>query len=156
MMSWPAFQSNRRMGVVLNYFSLVLLALSIMAIEYRWVAGWPVAGLIIGLVLFVLTFVQVYGRTGLWKFVHMSLDQLDEREVQVIHHSLRVAYTFFTVLALLYILILTLGIQFFSGLTDPDGDFSLGSVMLAAFIYLSHILPASIIAWSERNVVRDN
>lgn len=154
MMSWPVFHSHRRMGVVLNYFSLILLALSIMAIEYGWAAGWPIAGLIVGLMLFTLTFFQVYGRTGLWKFVHMPLERLDEREVQVIHHSLRVAYTIFTVIALLYILVLTLGIQFFAGLTDPDGDFSLGSVVFAAFIYLSHILPASIIAWSERNVIR--
>lgn len=153
-MNWLGLHSYRRTNVVLNYFSLILLALSIMAIEYGWAAGWPIAGLIVGLVLFTLTFIQVYGRTGLWKFVHMPLEQFDEREMEIIHHSLRVAYTFFTVIALLYILILTLGIQFFAGLTDPDGDFSLGSVVFAAFIYLSHILPASIIAWSKRNVLR--
>ena len=112
-----------------------------------------IAGIIIGLVCFTFTFVQVYGRTGLWKFVHMSLKDLDEREAQVIHNSLRVAYAIFTVLALLYILVLTLKIQFFAGLTDPSGDFSFGNVVFAAFIYLSHILPASIIAWSERSVL---
>lgn len=153
MMSWYTLHSYRKTGIVLNYLSLILLAFSIMVIEYGWAVGWPIAGIVVGLVLFILTFVQIYGRTGLWKFVHMSLTELDEREAQIIHHSLRISYTVFTVIALLYIMILTLGIQFFAGLTDPDGDFSVGSVVFAAFIYLSHILPASIIAWSERNVL---
>ena len=153
MMSRTASRSYRKTGVVLNYLSLILLAVSIMAIEYRWGTVWPIAGIVIGLVCFTFTFVQLYGRTGLWKFVHMSLEDLDEREVQLIHNSLRIAYAIFTVAALLYILVLTLKIQFFAGLTDPSGDFSFGNVVFAAFIYLSHILPASIIAWSERNVL---
>ncbi len=153
MMSLFESNSSRKTGIILNYFSLVLLAFSIMASEYRWAGGWPIAGIILGLALFILTFVPIYGRSGLWKFVHMSLEKLDERETKIIHHSMQVAYTGFTVLALLYIFILTMKIQFFAGLTDPSGDFSFGSVIFASFIYLSHILPASIIAWSERNVL---
>ena len=36
-------------------------------------------------------------------------------------------------------------------LTD-EGHFSFGFAMLMGLIYLSHILPASIIAWKEREV----
>ncbi len=152
MMSRPLSLSYRRNAIVVNYLSLIILSFSIMASEYRWGGGWPIAGIIIGLVCFILTFVQIYGRTGLWKFVHMPLKQLDERETQLIYRTLQVAYTIFTVIAMLYIFVLTIKIQFFAGLTDPSGDFSFGNVIFAAFIYLSHILPASIIAWNERKV----
>jgi hypothetical protein len=152
-MKEPASRSGRRTGVVLNYFSLTLLALALMASEYGWGTGWPIVGIVAGLLLFILTFIQVYGRTGLWRFVHLKLERLDEREVQLIHRALRLSYAAFTVMALLYILILNLGFDFFSDLRDPEGDFTLGNVIFAVFIYLSHILPASVIAWNERSVL---
>ena len=144
-MSWPASHSHRKTGIVLNYLSLVLLAFSIMAIEYGWATGWPIAGIVIGLVLFTLTFVQIYGRTGLWKFVHMSLEELDEREAQIIHHSLH------------YFVLLYLRPRI-PGLAAPlsftvEVFATYWLCVFAVFIYLSHILPASIIAWSERNVL---
>ena len=89
-MSWTLSLSYRRTAIVVNYLSLVILALSIMSIEYGWGAGWPIAGIIIGLVFFTLTFIQIYGRTGLWKFVHMSFKELDERGLKIIHRSLRI------------------------------------------------------------------
>ncbi len=152
-MTQPLSRTGRRTGVVLNYVSLALLAFSIMASEYGWGSGWPIAGIAVSLILFILTFMQVYGRTGLWRFVHLKLDQLDEREVQLIHRSLRLSYATFTVMALLYILILNLSFDFLSDLRDPEGDFTLGNVIFIVFIYLSHILPASILAWSERRVL---
>jgi hypothetical protein len=145
--------ARRRRAVVVNYLSLIILSVSIMASEYRWGTVWPFVGIFLSLAGFIVTFVQVYGRTGLWKFVHLPLKELDERETQLIYRTLQVAYTIFTVVALLYILALTLKIQFFAGLTDPSGDFSFGNVVFAVFIYLSHILPASIIAWNERQVL---
>jgi len=146
-------RTGRRTGVVLNYVSLALLAFSIMASEYGWGSGWPMAVLVLSLLLFAATFIQVYGRTGLWRFVHLTIEKLDEREVQLIHRSLRLSYATFTVLALLYILILNLGLDFLSDLRDPEGDFTFGNVIFVVFLYLSHILPASIIAWSERRVL---
>ncbi len=40
MMSLFESHSSRKTGIILNYFSLVLLAFSIMAIEYRWAGSW--------------------------------------------------------------------------------------------------------------------
>ena len=38
-------------------------------------------------------------------------------------------------------------------LATVQGHFSFGFVMLMGLIYLSHILPASIIAWTEREIL---
>ena len=145
--------TRRRTGIILNYLCLILMALSIMALEYRWGVALPAVGLGLGVVVFIVTFIPLYARTGLWKFVHLPFRNLDEREAQIILYSLRISYTIFSVLALLYIFLLTIGIQVVAGWTDPTGDFTFGNVLFAAFIYLSHILPASIIAWSERKVM---
>jgi len=146
---------TRRIGVIINYASLVLFIIVFYAGEYR---GWDaptIIGGIIALVVAFLSFIYLYVKTHLWKFVHTSIEKLDERQVHVIHDSLRYSYSIFSILSLSYILVLTLTARFSINTLTTSGKASLGMIMLGGLIYLAHTLPASIIAWNEREVFLD-
>jgi hypothetical protein len=111
----------------------------------------PVA--IIGLValaLLVISFVVAYARTGLWRFVHTNVKKLDERQMLVSYESLRHSYGLFAVTCLLVFLLSELIVHEFGG------GFKLALMpIITALIYLAHVLPASIIAWTEREIYRE-
>jgi len=151
-MSRPISKRTRRTSVVVNYLSLVLLVVFFIFVEYGVWKYFAWTGVLIAGALFVMTFHQVYYRTGLWRFVHTPAARLDEREIQVVYRSLQYSYGLYAVVCLIYIFVLSLVIRFSFPLLTDEGHFSFGFVMLMGLIYLSHILPASIIAWTEREV----
>jgi hypothetical protein len=152
-MSRTMSKRARRTGVVLNYAALVLVIAFVTLLEYGGRKSVAVPGLAISLGVFFVTLFQVYGRTGLWRFVHTPARKLDEREIQVIYRSLQYAYGAYAVICLVYIFVLSLVIRFSLTPLTPEGHFSFGMVVLFGLIYLSHVLPASIIAWTERVVL---
>ena len=84
---------------------------------------------------------------------HTPVRKLDEREIQVIYRSLQYAYGAYAIICLVYIFVLSLAIRFSLTPLTSQGHFSFGMVVLFGLIYLSHVLPASIIAWTESAVV---
>ena len=68
---------------------------------------------------------------------------MDEREIALTSKSLRYAYGIFAVVIL--ILLLSLAI------TDTPIDV----VLVASLILFAHILPASVIAWTEKGVYKN-
>ena len=134
---------NRRIVVIVNYLSVLLVGLILKGGEW---AGWDVRLIIIGAliatIVALVTFYLVYWRTRLWRFAHTPFDKLDEREIQVIYEALRYSYTIFIVacLAIIYINVIA-----------EKGYFS--AVVPTGLLYLSHALPASIIAWKEEEVL---
>jgi len=71
---------------------------------------------------------------------HASYKKLDEREIQVVFKATSISYSLFAIaiLVIIYIFIL-------SGLGQID------AVLAVSLLYFAHILPASIIAWNEKN-----
>jgi len=132
--------TKRRVGVSLTYLSLLVL---VYIFQFENPAQWTfllkVAGIIILLILFV-SFYFTYVKTRLWQFIHKPLNKLDEREIELTSKSLRYAYAIFTVLTLLILL----------GLVFSPTQVHIVSV--ASLILFAHLLPASIIAWTERQV----
>jgi hypothetical protein len=135
----------RRGYVVLNLTSLIILELI-----YHWcVAGRvhnPVAvGLIVVcLIGLVLSFLHVIWRTGLWKLTHAKVENLDERQVMVTREALRYSYVIFVPCSLLLM---------FAAVVATDFGWRIFDVVLpAGLLYLSHILPAIILAWREKVV----
>lgn len=136
---------------MINYVSLGLVIVLFCVGEY---GSWNTplaAGTVASLICFLMSMTRLYLRTGLWKFVHTPMKKLDEREAMVIYESLRRSYALFSVLCLVYICILTITIRFSINIVTSAGDASFGIIMANALIYLAHILPASIIAWTEKN-----
>jgi len=90
------------------------------------------------IIIFIVSFVLTFINTGLWGFIHKPLKDLDEREIILTSKSLRYAYAIFTVVTLILLL-------YFAVTLTP-----LDVVLVAALILFAHLLPASIIAWTEK------
>ena len=89
-----------------------------------------------------MSFLQVVWRTGLWSLTHTRVENLDERQVMVTREALRYSYVIFAPCSL--------GLMFAAAVA-ADQDFHIFDVMLpAGLLYLSHILPAIILAWREK------
>jgi len=143
-------QSKRKMWVMVNYLALILLLASFYAADR---AGFTTLSIVAGCfaaVMLVLSFIVVFGQTRLWRFVHTTADRLDEREIMVTYESLRHSYGFFTVICLVIFLVAELFRD------DLLGGFEIPLMpVIAALIYLAHILPASVIAWTERKIYKE-
>jgi len=137
--------TKRRVGVVINYLSIFL----ILVLFYLGKSmGWNVPliiGEIAALAIAVITFVVFHLRTRLWKLVHASIQELDERELQVTDKSLRYAYGIFSITCLLILA------YCLYNLTE-SGDSAMGALVFFSLIYLAHTLPSSVIAWMEKAV----
>ena len=86
----------------------------------------------------MISLVVTYVKTGLWKFTHKSLDKLDEREVLLTSKSLRYAYSIFT--------IIVLGLLLSFSVIERQ----INIVLVVSLILVAHILPASVIAWTQK------
>ena len=114
VLSWELFQDN-------HTDTLVLIA-----------QGMSLATLLI-------TYYAAFWHTGLWKYTHRKVDQLDERELAENDRALRFAYSSFTVLVLALLLIYVLA------------DISLTIIPVVSLIYLAHILPAVYLGWRNHS-----
>ncbi len=133
--------------VVINYIAtLLVLVFFYLGDRNDWVGNWLI-GAIVALAVVIVSFIPLYGRTGLWKFVHTGSEKLDEREVLVTYESLRHAYAVFSVITLVFIQISAL-----TGFGKGWVGDSTGQVVFWWFFYLAHTLPASVIAWTAREV----
>lgn len=131
---------NRRLGVVLTISSLIIF---MMLFEYGKFANWTAYSIILEVflvVVFIVSFIYTFIKTGLWSFIHQPLWKFDEREMELTGRSLRYAYSVFSVLVLLVLM-------YFS-LTET----SISMLLVAVFIFFAHLLPASIIAWMEKDI----
>jgi len=88
--------------------------------------------------VFEYSMINGWTKTGLWKFTHKPIRKLDEREIAVVSKSLRYGYAIFSVVVLCFFLFLSL-----------TGN-KVSIVMAGSFILFAHLIPASIIAWTEK------
>lgn len=148
-------KTQRRTWIIINYLCLILIIFLFYSGKY---AGWNIILIIAEIAVIavlIFSFIYIYIRTRLWKFIHTNVKKLDEREIQVTHESLRRSYSILSVISLSYILLLTLSSEFTIHTLRPGGKASLGMIILCALIYLAHTLPASIIAWTDENIYLD-
>ena len=133
-------KTKRQIGVFITLYSLLLIVLTF---EYGISTQWNtvlIISEIILIVIFIISFAITFIKTGLWNFTHKRLEILDEREIALTSKSLRYAYAILTVFILLLLLSFSL----------IDKTFNI--VTVVALIVFAHILPASIIAWTEKRV----
>lgn len=129
---------KRRIGVI---FTLLSLCSMVLIFEYYKIEQRDSTFItieIIPIIIFIVSFVVTFIKTGLWGFIHKPLKKLDEREIALTSKSLRYAYGIFTVVTLILLLYLAITV------TPID------VVLVTSLILFAHILPASIIAWTEK------
>ncbi|OYT16295.1 MAG: hypothetical protein B7C24_08520 [Bacteroidetes bacterium 4572_77] len=124
-----------RVLVLINFISLMGLAL---VFEFAKKSHWSNALLVVEvllILLFLVSFVFAFVKTGLWQFTHKSIGALDEREMELTSKSLRYAYGIFTIFLLGMLLLYAL--------------FSLpiSIVFVVVFLIFAHLLPAMVLAW---------
>ena len=136
---------RRRFGVVTTLVSLFGAAFIFeYAISHH---QWSMQLSIIEFVMlgaFFVSFIFTFLKTGLWKFTHKPLAVLDEREMELTSKSLRYAYGLFSVIVLIILLV-------FSLLDRP-----LSILLVVALILFAHLLPASIMAWTEKPFIKES
>jgi len=131
---------KRRIGVI---FTLLSLCSMVLIFEYCKIEQCDSAILpieIIPIIIFVMSFIATFIKTGLWGFIHKPLKKLDEREIALTSKSLRYVYGIFTIVVLALLLSLAI--------TQTQIDV----VVVASLILFAHILPASYIAWTEKEI----
>ena len=129
---------NRRIGVVLTLISLCAMVGIFECCKINRKMNIFITTEIIAFIIFLISFSLTYLKTGLWRFTHKPLKTLDERELALTSKSLRYAYVTFTII----VLVLLLSLAIFSAKIDI--------VLVVSLILLAHLLPASVIAWTEK------
>lgn len=133
---------RRRAVVVLNYAAVIAILVLFAFGQYRdWNTSLVVAVIAIAAVA-LMSFLMLHVKTHLWWLVHTKAENLDERQIQLTHESLRYSYGIFAIITLL--VLLYLGIM--------HREDSMLMVVFASLLYLAHTLPASVIAWIEKEV----
>jgi hypothetical protein len=102
-------------------------------------AGFTLVGLF--LLILILSFIHVYVKSGLWGLTHKKTEKLDEREIQVVTHAIRISYSIFVIIVILLVYLFAI-----------LGMGTIDVVIAAALLYLAHIIPTSILAWNEKEV----
>lgn len=134
---------KRQLAVIINYGCIVLLLL-FFYLGYRFDWSLPIiAGLVFTALVGVVSFMILHLNTRLWRMVHSKADELDERQLMVTRESLRYSYGIFTVVSLVVLLLVAV----LGGWRD-----SLLMLIFASLLYLAHTLPASILAWREKEI----
>lgn len=134
---------TRRLLIAINYLCVVLFLVLFAVGKYL---GWslPVAiALAAVVVILLVSFILAHIKTRLWRLAHTKAENLDERQIQITHESLRYSYGIFTVISLAILLIISV--------ISGDDD-SMLILIFASLLYLAHTLPSSIIAWTEREI----
>jgi len=131
---------NSRLSVLINYFSIIIILVLFYIVRMGILKTVFLAFEVIPLIAVIISFRHAFVKTGIWKMTHASFKKLDEREVQVVFKATSISYSLFAIaiLVIIYIFIL-------SGLGQID------AVLAVSLLYIAHILPASIIAWNEKN-----
>jgi len=133
--------NNRRTGIVLNFSTLIILNVIWHYCEInQWSTSLTIL-VVLALAATFLSFFPIYWRSGLWKFTHLPLEKLDEREMKVAGNSLRKAYAIFTVTILCLLLLFSLA------------EARVSIILVVSLIYFAHILPGAILGWKKKNIL---
>jgi len=127
-----------RLGVLLSILSLVaIVVLFELGIRLEWTSLLIIIEIPL-LVILLISFILSFMRTGLWKFTHRSLKDLDEREIALTSKSLRTAYALFGVLVLCIFLVFAIF------------NISVSIVLAVSLILFAHLIPGIVIVFTEK------
>ncbi|MDA3911467.1 MAG: hypothetical protein PF448_08940 [Bacteroidales bacterium] len=133
-------KAYRRFVSITIALTYVALAGFIVSFEYCKIHGlklWSEALCIVFLLIFAAGFYLGFIRTGLWRFIHKPLRQMDEKEFEITSRALRIAYTVFALFIISLLLVFS-----FAGYS-PD------LVSVIGIFLLAHTLPAAVIGWTK-------
>jgi len=130
---------RQRLNLVINYLSIILILVIFYVIKNSEISRFYLLLEIMPVILVIVSFSKVFGKTGFWKLAHPHKDELDERELLLVYKATSMSYGIFSSVALIVIYCYAL---FLKGPIDV--------VLAAALLYVAHTLPAAILACKSR------
>ncbi len=131
--------NKKKIGVIVTFISLIVTVIIFEYFKINKENNYFIVIELSAITIFLLSFIFAFVKTGLWKFTHKPLKELDEREIALTSKSLRYAYSIFTVTALIFLLIFAIM------------KIQIDMVLVVSLIIFAHLLPASVIALSEKS-----
>ncbi len=89
------------------------------------------------LVTAILTYLAVFRKRGLWRFVHRDFETMDEREKILAGNAVQKAYSLFAILILIILMVYALS------------EHSINMIVVSFLTYLAHIIPSAVLAWDD-------
>ena len=129
----------KKFGTILNLSSLIVIVLFFELVKLN---NWNPQLLIyeaIPFLILLISYIQSFAKSGVWKFIHTSFNKLDENEKSLRLNATRISYSLFTIFILAVLIIYHLL------------DLKLNMILISSFIYLAHIMPAYVLNWSGNN-----
>lgn len=136
---------TQRFWATINTLSLVITNISFYLAVYRDTGNhlYDFVG-ISTFLLVIASFYPLHWKSGFWQLIHTNTSDLDERELQLAHKSLARAYSIFTVLCLVIMLLHAVLFRF-----SDSFNLVLTVPLVSSLIYFAHTLPALILAWNH-------
>ncbi|MCK4812478.1 MAG: hypothetical protein KAT14_00920 [Candidatus Marinimicrobia bacterium] len=129
-----------RFGVLLSMLSLIaIVVLFELGIRLEWTTLMLIVEIPL-LVILLISFILSFMRTGLWKFTHRPLKDLDEREIALTSKSLRQAYAWFAIIVLCILLVFAVF------------NIAVSIVLAVSLILFAHLIPGAVIAMTEKTL----
>ena len=138
-------RTQNRVWILLNYSSLIAGMLLFYTVK---IYHWSLSFLLFEIGIFAILLFSLFKAfiiTKVWKMVHTSSKNLDEREMQVVLNALRYAYSIFAIICLVIIY------AFAISESQP-----IDVLLAGGLLYLAHTLPAAIVGWNEKNIATEN
>lgn len=133
----------KKIGAILNLSSLIVIVLFFELVKLN---NWNPQILVyeaIPFLLLLISHIQSFAKSGVWKFIHISFNNLDENEKSLRLNATRISYSLFTIFILAVLIIYHLL------------DLKLNMILISSFIYLAHIIPAYVIVISKsKKIIR--
>ncbi len=127
-----------RLGVLLSMLSLVaIVVLFELGIRLEWTSLLIIIEIPLLLIL-LISFILIFMRTGLWKFTHKPIKDLDERELKLASKSLRTAYSLFVILVLCILLVFAVF------------NIAVSIILAVSLILFAHLIPGIVIVFTEK------
>ena len=127
----------KKFGTILNFSSLIIIVLFFELVKLN---NWNPQILVyeaIPFLILLITYIQSFAKSGVWKFIHISFNNLEKDEETLRLNATRISYSLFTIFILAVLIIYHLL------------DLKLNMIMISSFIYLAHIMPGYVIVISK-------
>ena len=140
-------RNRRRPVVVIHYVAVMAFVVAVMIRDITT----PVALVLIGTLLTaIFSWLYAHVLSGASKFVNAKFENLDEREVQVIHEAYRQSHSIFGKVSMTILIIVIILYKS----TPFHNDHIVFAPAVMILYYLALNLPKSIVAWTEKEIYR--
>ena len=130
--------NQRKLWIIVNYLSIGLLLLIFYNPQIFIYSKLLLALFLIPIGFLIISFNILYWRTGLWKITHTKSIPEDVDYIRKYYISTRISYILFS--------ILIIALLFYYSISGKRIDVLLSACLL----YIAHILPASIMTWTQK------